>query len=131
MNCKHVEGPEPCFECQQTQPVVPISNNGGWSGQYGREQESPATIPPPDLHISIFGPVPNLQHDTIDWPKHYNRGSIQMTDYVVDQKLGWCSGNVVKYVVRSRHKGQRLQDLKKAKWYLDKLIGIVEAGGEE
>ena len=35
-------------------------------------------------------------------------------------------GNVVKYVVRSRHKSSRLGDLKKARWYLDYLIKQLE-----
>jgi hypothetical protein len=75
-------------------------------------------------------PVPNIDK-VIEWPPHYNQGKIQMTDYVLDQKLGWCSANVVKYVVRSRHKGKRLEDLKKALWYLQKLIARIESGGEE
>ncbi|MEC8392287.1 MAG: DUF3310 domain-containing protein, partial [Actinomycetota bacterium] len=35
-------------------------------------------------------------------------------------------GNVVKYVARHRHKSEPLEDLKKAKWYLDRLVAQLE-----
>lgn len=35
--------------------------------------------------------------------------------------------NVVKYVARAEHKGKQLEDLKKGKWYLDRLIATLEA----
>jgi chorismate mutase len=39
-------------------------------------------------------------------------------------------GNIVKYVARAPHKGNELQDLKKARWYLDRLIEQLEARKE-
>jgi hypothetical protein len=39
---------------------------------------------------------------------------------------GFCWGNVNKYLVRYKHKGTPVQDLKKAQWYLERLIRIVE-----
>jgi len=42
-------------------------------------------------------------------------------------RLGFHLGNVVKYVARSDHKGQRLTDLKKAHWYLQREIERLEA----
>ena len=55
-------------------------------------------------------------------PNHYNRG-IEMWDYAHSQNLDFFEGNIVKYVTRWRDKNG-LEDLKKAKQYLDKLIEL-------
>lgn len=60
--------------------------------------------------------------DMINRPPHYNMGKIEVTDFIVDQKMGFLAGNVVKYIARYRHKGSPVEDLKKARWYLDRLI---------
>jgi hypothetical protein len=60
----------------------------------------------------------------VDHPAHYNAGKIEVIDAIDDWNLGFYEGNILKYIVRSRHKGNRLQDLEKAKWYLDRLISI-------
>lgn len=57
---------------------------------------------------------------------HYNEGEIQPIDLIVSQKLDFCSGNVVKYVCRAPRKGTAMQDLLKAKQYLDWLIEIEQ-----
>lgn len=59
-------------------------------------------------------------------PKHYNTGNIEVIDAIVDWELDFIEGNVVKYVTRAKHKGDQLGDLKKARWYLDYLIGQLE-----
>tara|TARA_Y100000389_G_C17011368_1_gene294322 strand:- start:30 stop:236 length:207 start_codon:yes stop_codon:yes gene_type:complete len=53
-------------------------------------------------------------------PNHYNQG-IEMWEYASSHNLDFFEGNVVKYVTRWRHKNG-LEDLLKAKQYLDKLI---------
>ncbi len=68
----------------------------------------------------------NLVNDLVNHPKHYTVGRIEVWDFIVDQKLGYLAGNVVKYVCRHEHKGNPLQDLKKARAYLEKLIAQVE-----
>ena len=52
---------------------------------------------------------------------HYSAMSIQPIDYIEANQLGFCEGNVIKYVSRYRSKGG-LQDLLKARDYLDRLI---------
>jgi hypothetical protein len=66
------------------------------------------------------------REETVDHPRHYNQGRIEVIDAIEDWKLNFCEGNVVKYVARHRHKGAPLDDLKKAKWYLDRLIDNLE-----
>jgi hypothetical protein len=69
---------------------------------------------------------------------HYKRQTIQPWDYIAANGLGFFEGNVVKYVSRWRDKAG-VEDLRKARHYLDKLIeletkdahhpaGIINAG---
>ena len=57
-------------------------------------------------------------------PAHYQRGKIQDWDFIADQGLDFFTGNVVKYVCRAGYKDDKVQDLKKAKAYIDKLIDL-------
>ncbi len=123
-SCRHLTVGT-CFECQLKDPVVPVSDDGTVKHikfRYRSEGHEAPTI--------IGGVIDDIktEHErVIEWPPHYNKGTIQMTDYVIDQNLDWCSGNVVKYVVRAPHKGKELEDLKKAKWYLERRIREVES----
>lgn len=63
---------------------------------------------------------------TVDHPKHYNAGRIEVIDAIEDWKLGFHLGNVVKYVARAEHKGKPLEDLQKAQWYLNRAIAKLE-----
>lgn len=65
--------------------------------------------------------------DEVDHPAHYNQGNIEVIDAIEDWGLGFHDGNCVKYVARAKHKGTELQDLKKARWYLDRRIQQMEA----
>ena len=63
-------------------------------------------------------------------PSHYQRGKIQVWDFISDQKLDYFCGNVVKYVCRAGHKDyeSELDDLLKAKAYIEKKIAQVSEG---
>lgn len=63
--------------------------------------------------------------DAVNHPPHYTHGKIEPIDAIEDWKLGFCLGNVVKYIARSYHKGNTLEDLKKARWYLDREIASL------
>lgn len=56
---------------------------------------------------------------------HYKDQGIQPIDYIFANKLGFCEGNVIKYVTRYQKKNG-VQDLKKARHYLDMLIEELE-----
>lgn len=64
--------------------------------------------------------------EMVDHPDHYNQGKIEVIDAIEDWDLNFNEGNVVKYVARHRHKVNPLEDLKKAKWYLDRIINKYE-----
>ena len=74
--------------------------------------------------------------DQINSPKHYNinwkgERTIQTYDYIRSWKMDYPESNIIKYVTRHPYKGKSLEDLKKARWYLDKLIEEVEQKQEE
>jgi len=53
-------------------------------------------------------------------PKYY-RKNIEVADFIEEYDLNYFEGNVIKYVVRHKSKNG-LEDLQKAKWYLERLI---------
>lgn len=61
-----------------------------------------------------------------DHPPHYNTGKIEVIDAIEDWRLGFHLGNVVKYVARAEHKGNAVEDLQKAAWYLNRYIEKVQ-----
>jgi hypothetical protein len=72
--------------------------------------------------IEMFEP----KADPVNHPAHYKVGGIETIDFIEAKKLGYNLGNVVKYLTRADHKGNRLQDLRKAQWYLEREIWNVE-----
>ena len=67
-------------------------------------------------------------NDTIEHPSHYTDGGIETIDFIEAKKLNYRLGNVVKYVSRAGKKDPetRVEDLKKALWYLKREIGELE-----
>lgn len=72
--------------------------------------------------------------ERVNHPKHYNHGNIEAIDYIEDCLgtqgcVDFCIGNVIKYIARAGHKSiNRLEDYKKAVWYLQKAINLEETG---
>lgn len=67
----------------------------------------------------------NDKNDVVNHPEHYTQGGIECIDAekaaLGDLFMGFLIGNALKYLWRFRHKNG-LEDLKKAKWYLEKAI---------
>lgn len=71
-----------------------------------------------------------MDFDPVNKPIHYNQGGIECISAIQasmtnDQFAAYCKGNVMKYLWRYEQKN-RGQDLRKAKWYLQRLIKVVE-----
>lgn len=72
----------------------------------------------------------NKIFDNVNRPQHYADSKIEVIDYIEDKNLGFCLGNVIKYVSRAgkKHsvgktdKEKMIEDLNKAKWYLNRRI---------
>ncbi len=72
-----------------------------------------------ELPITMHEP----KSDPVNHPAHYKVGGIETIDFIEAKQLNYNLGNVVKYITRADHKGNRLEDLEKARWYLDREIG--------
>lgn len=59
--------------------------------------------------------------DNIKEPQHYTANKIEPIDFIIQNKFDFCEGNVIKYISRWRKKNG-VEDLKKAKQYIDFLI---------
>jgi len=76
---------------------------------YIKEVTTPLPVPDPDVNAHQVG------------GDHYLNKAIEPWDYIIANNLGWCEGNIVKYVSRWKDKGGRA-DLLKARHYLEKLL---------
>ena len=70
--------------------------------------------------------------EKINHPVHYNSGKFEAIDIIdsAGHAEGFCMGNAIKYLMRAKHKENYLEDLKKARWYLDYWIKVVEENKE-
>ena len=66
------------------------------------------------------------RHDAVNHPKHYTQHPSGVECITVTEHMNFCLGNTVKYIWRAGEKGCALEDLKKARWYLDREIARRE-----
>jgi Protein of unknwon function (DUF3310) len=71
--------------------------------------------------------MPSPEPDMVNGPPHYTYGGLEPITAIEAWGLGFCLGNAVKYIARAAHKGALLEDLKKARWYLDREIARLES----
>ena len=66
--------------------------------------------------------------DNINHPPHYTQSKVECIEAIEAAGYGlhFCLGNAMKYIWRCQHKANFLEDLKKARWYLDRAIKQVE-----
>lgn len=106
-----------------------------WPGQPSTFGSQPDTLPEmPPVASGFFAiPAVEMYHpsripmpDPINHPPHYTFGKIEVINVIEDWGLSFHLAQVVKYVARSKHKGNELEDLKKAQFYLNRLITSLE-----
>jgi len=78
----------------------------------------------------VFKETRDMVKDNVNNPTHYGTGNIECIEYIEDflkreEFIGYLRGNIAKYMHRWRYKNG-LEDLHKARWYLDKLIKEAE-----
>ena len=67
-----------------------------------------------------------LAKDNVNHPAHYKTGGIETIDFIEAKSLSYNLGNVVKYITRADYKGNKIEDLKKAQWYLNREVSNLE-----
>tara|TARA_R110000803_G_scaffold84087_3_gene150267 strand:+ start:6326 stop:6826 length:501 start_codon:yes stop_codon:yes gene_type:complete len=70
------------------------------------------------------------KEDVVNAPSHYNNGKVECIDAMEamltkEEFIGYLRGNTFKYQWRCRYKGKTSQDLRKATWYLHKLMEVI------
>ncbi len=65
-------------------------------------------------------------NDNVNHPEHYTRHPSGVECIRITEWMSFCLGNVIKYVWRAPLKGRALEDLRKARWYLDREIALLE-----
>ena len=63
--------------------------------------------------------------EKVDHPEHYNKG-IEVIDFIESWGFDFATGNIIKYIARHNIKDDPLDDLKKARWYIERLIESYE-----
>ena len=79
------------------------------------------------LRARLEGSGDEPKQDNVNHPAHYTHGRFEVIDVIedtlgTDSFKGYCIGNVIKYVLRHEYKGGT-EDLQKAQWYLNRLLG--------
>lgn len=99
----------------------------GWECEQKTEYK-----PNPKKAASDISEKPKVFDDPINHPNHYQSGTglevINVIESFTEDLNGFegaCTGNVIKYICRWKHKNG-IEDLKKARWYLNTLIDYVE-----
>ena len=70
-----------------------------------------------------------MQYDSVNHPYHYTQSKYECIDVMqgvfgTEYVKAFCLCNAFKYLFRCKHKNNTLEDVKKAKWYLDKYIEL-------
>lgn len=77
-----------------------------------------------DIYFKGLGTKP-IKKETVNHPDHYQQiPGIEVIDVI--EHLNFNKGNAVKYILRAEHKGNEIEDLQKAKWYLEREIARIQ-----
>jgi hypothetical protein len=76
-------------------------------------------------------------YDAVNRPEHYNNGGMECIDAIKgmlthDEYIGYLRGNALKYMWRFRYKGKPIEDLRKARWYEERMMNyLLEHPGDK
>ena len=73
-----------------------------------------------------------MNHDSVNHPKHYTEYPSGVECIEITEHMNFCVGNAIKYLRRAGLKGEQVEDLRKARWYIDREIArILNNAGEK
>ena len=70
-------------------------------------------------------------NDNVNHPKHYTNHPSGVECIEVTEHMNFCVGNAIKYLWRAGLKGEQIEDLRKARWYIDREIARILNGGKD
>ena len=112
-----------------------------WEASYGRPPGTHAVMTHAAFAAYILQLIPpttreNGMTDMVNHPPHYKQGGVECIK-AIHAALGdkgfiaYCKGNVIKYLWRAEHKGNRNEDLARADWYMRQLLMTAERNDAE
>lgn len=111
---------KPCHQCEEAELLRRLGNEIEVIHDYPAQSGTSSAV------------SPKAENDLVNHPSHYTSGGIECIDAIeaalssqTDPTNAFLTGQAIKYLWRWPLKGG-LEDLRKAKWYLDRLIGKVE-----
>jgi len=66
--------------------------------------------------------------DPVNRPTHYTSHPSGVEVIVITEHMSFCVGNAIKYLMRAEYKGKQLEDLAKARWYIEREIKRLGKG---
>jgi len=122
----------------------PLGRSDGYGGTYSLGFNPPWALYPGEHEVKIPAGAPLEQgtawhptpaEDMVNHPPHYTQGSVECIDAMQaalspEEFVGFLKASVIKYVWRLNDKDEPLENAKKARWYLNKLIGLFEEPAE-
>lgn len=76
--------------------------------------------------VEHLGNELDKQENLVNHPAHYQSEKFEVIDIIEEFNLSFCLGNVIKYILRAGKKGNKKQDLEKARWYLSRQIDNMD-----
>ena len=80
----------------------------------------------------VYPAVTEEKYDPVEKPPHYTLGNgMQCIEYIkqvlsAEEFKGYCNGNVIKYLHRHSYKNNPVEDIRKAKWYLERMLETMQ-----
>ena len=70
-------------------------------------------------------------NDPVNHPKHYTEHPSGVECIEITEHMNFCVGNAIKYLWRAGLKGAQVEDLRKARWYIDREIARILNNADE
>lgn len=74
-----------------------------------------------------------MSGDEVNHPDHYTVGNLETIEIIedtVEDPVSYAHGNALKYLCRFPHKGDPRKDLRKARWYIERILWLLDGGGD-
>lgn len=119
---------EPCVRCRCCVEKGTLTYYGRINLYVPKDKSSNCTISCKEGNKDFvnedygFKEISKDEVDMVNHPQHYSAHGIEPIDYIESHNLNFNLGNVIKYVSRAPFKGTEVEDLQKAKWYLEREI---------
>lgn len=122
-----------------THPITPSTLDAAFSeGRWGDVRRIPTPARDFDFDDAFAETLPKGKpvaspshaHDPVNHPSHYKRGGMEAIDVIEAFELDFALGNACKYLLRAGHKDGYVQDLRKAKYYIQRAIDNADDEGK-